>query len=282
MVLILLNIAPPLIVGIKRQYFAFLTPQTKIAEISLQTIIDNSESIMLCLRSFFKDPDIKAILMHIESPGGTPGSCQSLFNEIQYLKKRYPKPIITLTENLCVSGVYYIACATDYIIAAPSCLVGGIGARFSTFFDIKKLLEDHHIEPQTVSAGTYKTAMSPFVSLTPEQRAMLQDLANNTYEQFAHDVALSRKLSIAQKDIWGDGKLFTGQQALKIGLVDALGSYSTMLDKIQAVAPIEGEILWVRPESESTLSGWLDTFKRSLHSLFESSAAKIMLRLSLL
>lgn len=277
-VLVLLNIAPPLIVGIKDQYFAFLTPQTKVAELRINSIINSSESYTCHLRSFFKDPEIKAILLKIESPGGTPGSCQNIFQEIQYLKKKHPKPIIALTENMCASGAYYIASACDSIISAPSCIVGSIGARFTTFFDTKKFLQSHNIEPYTITSGKYKGAMNPFETLSAEQQTMLQNVSNNTYEQFAHDVAIARKLSFAQKEIWADGKIFTGQQALKLGLIDQLGSYSIALEKIHAVAPIEGEIQWIKPHDDKWL-GWLDMIKKSVHGGIESSMYRVYTKL---
>ncbi len=269
-VLILLNMAPPLIIGIKDQYFAFLSPSTKVAHISIDSLIDSSEPYTKYLKDYFKDPEIKALLLKIESPGGTPGSCQSIFNEIQYLKKKYPKPIIVFTENMCASGAYYVACACDSIIASPACIIGSIGARFTTFFDAKKFLQQHNIEPYTISSGKYKGAMNPFETLTPDQKTMLQMVSNNTYEQFAHDVAIARKLSFAQKEVWADGKIFTGQQAQKIGLIDQLGSYSIALEKIHAVAPIEGEIQWIKPRDDKWL-GWADMFKKIIHGGIESA-----------
>lgn len=268
--LILLNIAPSLIVGIKDQYFAFLSPQTKIGVITIDSMIDSSEPYTKHLRHYFKDHEIKALLLKIESPGGTPGSCQAIFQEIQHLKKKYPKPIIVLTENMCASGAYYIACACDSIIASPACIIGSIGARFTTFFDTKKLLQQYNIEPHTIASGKYKGAMNPFETVTPEQKAMLQEVANNTYEQFAHDVAIARKLSFAQKEIWADGKIFTGQQALKLKLIDQLGSYSVAVNKIHTVAPIEGEIQWIKSHNDKWV-GWADMFKKIIHGGIESA-----------
>lgn len=269
-VLILLNIAPSLIVGIKDQYFAFLSPRTKVAQISIDSLTDSSEPYTKYLREYFKDPEIKALLLKIESQGGTPGSCQSIFNEIQYLKKKYPKPIIVLTENMCASGAYYIACACDSIIASPACIIGSIGARFTTFFDTKKFLQQHNIEPYSITSGKYKGVMNPFEAPTQEQQTMLQEVSNNTYEQFAHDVAIARKLSFAQKEVWADGKIFTGQQAHKLGLVDQLGSYSNVLEKIHAVAPIEGEIQWIKPHDDKWV-GWTDVFKKIVQGGIESA-----------
>lgn len=273
-VLILLNIAPSLIVGIKDQYFSFLSPQTKVAMISINNIIDSSEPYTKDLRTYFQDHEVKALLLKIESPGGTPGSCQAIFHEIQYLKKKYPKPIIVLTENMCASGAYYIACACDSIIASPACIIGSIGARFTTFFDTKKLLQQYNIEPCSITSGKYKGAMNPFETPTTDQKEMLQVVSNNTYEQFAHDVAIARKLSFAQKEIWADGKIFTGQQAQKIGLIDQLGSHSIALEKIYTVAPIEGEIQWVTTNNDKWL-GWADMIKKMTHGGIESALTKL-------
>ena len=118
--------------------------------------------------------------------------------------------------------------------------------------------------------------MNPFEPLTQEQQTMLQNVSNDTYQQFAHDVAIARKLSFAQKELWADGKIFTGQQAHKFGLIDQLGSYSTMLEKIHAVAPIEGEIQWIKSNEDAWL-GWTDMFKKIIHGGIESALTHLTL-----
>ncbi len=256
--LVFLNVVPPLLTGIKRTYGEFLTPSTKVAQLTIDAPLTDSAWYRSQLHAFFKDPEIKAILLKIESSGGSSGTAQALFQEIQELKKVYPKPIITLTENICTSGAYYIACATDCIIASPSALVGTIGARLSTIFDVKNFLEQWKINTHVITAGTYKGAGDPCATLTPEQAAMLQDIAQNIYEQFAYDVAITRKLSLKKKDEWANGKLYSGQQALNLGLIDATGSYTTAINHLKARALIENEISWVEPEHPFSMSSFIE------------------------
>lgn len=211
-------------------------------------MITDSEPYATQLKTFFEDREVKAIVVKIESPGGFAGSCQALFTEIQELKKQHPKPIIALVENMCASGGYYVACSTDHIIATKASLIGSIGAVFQTFFNAKNLAAQWHIQTYNISAGKFKGAMNNFETPTPEQIAMLQQIADNEYLQFATDVAKTRKLSLNDKDIWAEGKVFTGQQALELHLIDEAGSYFQVTQYIKKVAPIEGSIEWVDPQ----------------------------------
>ena len=133
LLLILLNIAPNLLKGIKTQYKSMLKPKAKIARITINDAITDIRFYQQSLEQFFKDKEIKAILLEIDSPGGAAGSSQSLYNEIMHLKTTYNKPIAALTYNLCTSGAYNIAIATDYIVAAPSALIGSVGSYINQF-----------------------------------------------------------------------------------------------------------------------------------------------------
>ncbi len=254
-ILVFLNVAPYLVNGIRTSYTELFVPYTKLGLLTIDEPLTDSTWHLKQLQSFFEDPEIKAILLKIESPGGTAGSSQALFNEIRELKKLYPKPIIALTENICTSGAYYVACATDYIIASPSALVGNIGAQLTTIFDLHSCLQQWKIETHVISAGTYKSAGDPFTTLTPEQKALLESVTQDIYEQFAADVAHTRKLALKKKDEWADGKVFTGRQAAQLQLVDALGSFSTAVQKIKSSIAVTHEILWVTPEQPFSLSG---------------------------
>lgn len=252
-VLIILQIAPPILQSVKENYLSFLTAHTKVGRVTFDGIITSSTCYAKTLKKFFKDPEIKAILLRIDSPGGTSGSCQALFNEIQELKKRFPKPIITLSENICTSGGYYIACATDSIITSRSCIVGGVGTTLTTLFNFKELAQHWHIKADVISAGVFKNTTNQFTDMTEEQKAMLQSIANNSYQQFAADIAKTRKLSVKEKEKWADGKLFTGQQALALHMIDKTGSYSEALQTIKSMAPIEGSVHWIDQEEKINL-----------------------------
>src|SRR5579863_7966094 len=129
---IILYIAPFCIENIKQQYIHLLEPQTPVGVISINEPLHNAYVPTKDLHAFFKDPNIKGIVIKINCAETSSGTSQSLFHDIRCLKKQYPKPIIALVENICLSGTYLIASACDYIIAPESALIGNIGQSFST------------------------------------------------------------------------------------------------------------------------------------------------------
>lgn len=253
-ILILLQIAPPIIKSFVKNYTSLLEPQTKIAYIPIKGVLYDSTHYVHYLRKFFKDNEIKAILLRVECPGSAAATGEIIAHEIELLKKEFPKPIITLCENICTSGAYYIASSTDYIIAAPSTFVGSIGATIPYQFRFDKLLKQYHIDYKQISSGDYKNSTDPFIETTPEQLAMLQELADDSYQNFIEHVAKQRhKLSKEKSQEWANGKIFTGNQAYKLGLIDQIGSHSDAVAKIKEMAIVVGEIEWVKPDQKSSL-----------------------------
>ena len=253
-VLIFLLIAPAMLDGIKKQYTRYVTPQTQVGVITIKGILCDSNHYNKYLHTYFKDSNIKAILLKIECPGGAAGTSQALFTEIQALKKEYPKPVVALVENVCASGGYYVACAADYIIAPGSALVGSIGVCLPYYFQLHGLLEHLKVDYVSIKAGAYKSVGDPFTNITTEQKALLQSVLDDTYEQFTVDVAQQRKLSPDTAHIWADGKIFSGNQARKLGLIDQIGSAYMAIQILKEKALIEGDIEWIKPPEES--SAW--------------------------
>lgn len=252
-ILIILQIAPSLIESIAKQYSKYIAPKTEVGVVTIKGILYDSTSYDRQLTTFFKDPDIKAILLKIECPGSAAGTGQALFNEISLLKKAYPKPVITLVENVCASGGYYIASSSDHIIAAGTATVGSIGTYLPSF-QLKDFIEQFKVHYTAIKAGTYKTLTDPLTERTPQETALLQGLSDDIYEQFVGDIANSRKLPLNTKQDWADGKIFTARQALKLGLIDEIGSAQNAIAAIKEKALIEGEIEWVHPATPSTLA----------------------------
>jgi protease IV len=252
----LLPLLPMVSNGVKRFIHRYIDPRASVGVVSFKGILYDSSSYVQCLQKYFKDDEIKAILLKIECPGSATGTGQALFNEITTLKRHYPKPVIVLTENLCASGGYYIACAADHIIASSLCLVGSIGVTIPYFFELKDFVEQFKIKPVILSAGAYKDSTNPFTHLTPVQKQMLQGTIDDAYEHFAADVAKSRNLSMDNLSQWADGKIFTGAQAKKLGLVDELGSYSDAVSAIKERAHIDTEINWITPPSKNSILSW--------------------------
>lgn len=213
--IIILYTAPFFIEGIKKQYISFLEPRAPIGILSIIKPLHSASRPTEQLHSFFKDPAIKGVIIKIDCADIAPGTSQTIFHDIRQLKKEYPKPIIALVENMCFSGSYLIATACDSIIAPESALVGNIGQSFSNW-SIKKISTDND------------TAFN--------------SLENESYQQLTKQIALSRKLSLTTTHNWAEGKLFTGTQAISLGLINEIGSLCTAIKNIKEKALIEGEI----------------------------------------
>lgn len=257
--LIFLQFVPLLIDGVRKQYQQIVEPRTKVGVIMINGVLSVSEPYTKQLTRYFKDPSIKAILLKVDSPGGAAGTGEAIYNEIVSLKNApefHKKPIVTLVENTCASGAYYIACASDYIIAPATSLIGSIGATFPNIFflHLHEFLAQHKIGYKPMYAGAYKNCIDPLTSATPENEALLQGLLNDSYETFAQAVAKSRKLSLNAKDTWANGKIFTGRQAKELGLIDENGSSYNAIKVIKEKALIEGDIEWVKQPAASPFS----------------------------
>lgn len=254
--LLFLQVAPLLIQGIKKQYTNLLEPRSKVGVLSMTGMLTDSQFYVKNLKKFFHDSDIKAILLKIDCPGGTAGTAQAIFMEIKALKADYLKPVIVLIENMCTSGAYYVACSADSIIAPPSAFIGSIGV-YIPQPQLKEFIEQFKLKYDVIKTGEYKTTGDPFLAQTAEQTALLHGLTNDTYNQFADDVAQSRpQLLRTNANNWANGKIFTGRQAKEIGLIDELGSQSTAEKILKLKAPIEGEIEWVKPQRPSAFAAF--------------------------
>jgi len=253
--LFFLQMAPAVIGNLTTVIKEALNPKPKVAIVSINNTIMNVNPYYKQIKSYLKDDSVKAILLYLESGGGAAGSCQGLYQDILALKAEHKKPIISFTHNICASGAYYIACASDYIIATPSAIVGSIGALIGNF-EVSKLLEKYDVKYKVREAGDYKLVLNPFVAGTPEKEKLLQSLTDECYRQFTTDVATSRKLDLNKNKIWANGKIFTGEQALKLKLIDATGSNYFVTKKIKELAKIDPkkELKFVHKESESKLA----------------------------
>lgn len=255
-ILIILQVAPFLIESIMKQYSRYIEQRTRVAVIPIKGVLYDSSKYSKNLHKFFKDDSIKAILIRMDCPGSAAGTGEALYNEILSLKKDFAKPIVVLVENVCASGGYNIACATDYIIAPSSAVIGSIGTLFPNLFQLKEFITQFKIEYTPIASGQYKTSTDPFTDMTPEQTAMLQGVSDDAYSQFIQEVAQARKLSINKTQEWANGKIFTGHQALKLGLIDEVGSAYNATAIIKSKAIIEGEIEWVHPPKKSAWAQW--------------------------
>jgi len=255
LVVVILQFLPPLFKNFKNYFITNLEAKTKVGVVPIKNMIMDSSDHIKHLKKFFKDPEIKAIVLNIDSPGGTPGAAQALFGEILALKKKHTKPVVAFSENVCASAAYYIACATDAIVMQPATVMGSIGS-YIAFPTIEGLMNQLQIKYNIIKAGSNKTAGVIFKDITPEQQAMLQSVTDDSYMQFLADVKATRpKLADKDPKQWAEGTVFTGRQGLELGLVDELGSQSVLEQVLKAKgAPIQGDVLWVHPPKPSAFA----------------------------
>ncbi len=195
------------------------------------------------------DPAVKAIILRLNTPGGSVGASHTMYSMLQRFKKRSSKPIIALMMDVTASGGYYLACAADTIIAYPTTITGSIGVIVQTI-SLKPALNRLGIHTEALTTGPNKDAGSPLSTLTDEHRAVLRTLIDDFYQRFL-DVVRQARPGIAPDRFAQatDGRVVTGGDALEIGLVDHLGDIYTAFDLAKQHAGIEHAdlILYHRP-----------------------------------
>lgn len=257
-VLLILQFAPSIFQSLSKQWSDHVEPKNKVGLVVINTMISGSTVLNKQFTKLFKDPEIKAILIKIDSGGGAAGSSDAIFKEILNLKQQYQKPVVAYAENVCASGAYQIACASDYIVATGSALMGSIGSRFPTIFKLKELVQNYKIQPYTIASSDYKGSLDPFTDFTDEQKKMLQAMVDDSNNQFVQAVAQQRHLNIADKSNWAEGKVFTGNEALRLKLIDEVGNQTTALNFIKKqILHADREIELVRIPGPSRFQQWL-------------------------
>lgn len=272
LLLIVLQVAPPLIEGIKKQYKSYLEPKAKIGLVSFKGVLSDSSSHIKFLNTLFKDPSIKGILIKMECSGSASGTGQAIASEIKSLKALHAKPVGVIVENICTSGGYYIASTADFIVAPGMSLIGSIGVCMPYFFQVRELMETYKIKTMPLKAGAYKNATDPFVDVTEQDKKMLQGLLDDMYGQFVSDIADNRHLARTQSAQWADGKIFSGKQAQALGLIDTIGSEYDAIKLMKKRALIDGEIEFVSDYTQSsTLFSWLCSSQQTSHIGYTAS-----------
>lgn len=288
-VLLLLQFAPVIIKGIRSQYSDLFEEKTRVGVIPITGEIDHASPTVNEVKKFFEDKSLKAIVLKIDSPGGVSPAGQAIFQEILYYKKLHPeKFVISYVERMAASAAYYIACAGDHIIATPSSTIGSIGV-FIQHPSFKGLLEKIHVTYSITKTGEYKGIGNPFLSITPDEKALLQEMSNDTYKQFIRDVSAQRPQLSTDTKLWAEGKIFTGEQALALKLIDETGSPSTVEKVLRDKAQIIGKVEWIKPakkraffatlfgqddedESTSFLSSMINNICQTLESRYATQA----------
>lgn len=217
----------------------------KVGVVEISGLIYKSTTIIDDLKRFRDDSRIKAIVLRVNSPGGAVAPSQEIMREVE--RTRQEKKVVASFGSMAASGGYYAACAADLIMASPGTTTGSIGVVLK-LANLEELAKKLGMDFYSLKAGAMKDLGSPFRPMTPQEREVLQKLLNDIHEQFMRDVARNRKLPLEKVRTLADGRLFTGEEALKLGLVDALGNFNDAVERAGRLGGIKGKIEVVYPE----------------------------------
>jgi protease-4 len=224
----------------------FVLNSSQIGVIDISGVILSPETIDTQIRKFGDDPSVKAIILHINSPGGGAAASQEIYHEVLRVRQEKHKKIIASVESVGASGAYYIASACDKIYANEASLVGSIGVIIE-WTNYGELLRWAKLKNVTITSGELKDAGDPTRDVTPKEQAYFQSLVDNMFNQFVHDVATSRHTSEDKIKPLATGQVWTGQQALPLGLIDKVGGFRIALMDTARDVGISGEPSIVRP-----------------------------------
>jgi protease-4 len=222
------------------------TTSDSIAVIDISGVILDADKVDKEIRKFGNDSNVKAIILHIDSPGGGAAASQEIYHEVVTVRAESKKPIIASVESVGASGAYYIASGCDKIYANPASVVGSIGV-IMEWTNYGELLRWAKMKNITIHAGELKDAGDPTRDLTPKEEAYFQSLVDNMYGQFVHDVAVGRHTTDDKIKPLATGQVWTGEQAQPLGLIDAQGGFRIALMDTAKSVGIKGEPHIVRP-----------------------------------
>lgn len=200
------------------------------------------------LKQAAANPNIKAVVVHINSPGGSVVASDRIY----HLLLEFEKPVVIWMDEMAASGGYYIACGGDYIFAHPNTLTGSIGV-VSRFINVTELMDKVGVEAEVIASGPSKDIGSPFREMREEERALWRQIITETYDGFVEIVAQARHLPLEKVRELADGRIYTGRQALEAGLVDEVGLLDDAIAKAAELGGISGEPAVIELKSEPGL-----------------------------
>ena len=228
----------------------------KIAVVELKGVIASSDELVRQFKKYRENRSVKAILLRIDSPGGGVVASQEMYEEVKKTRDG-GKPVVVSMGSLAASGGYYVACGASKLIANRGTLTGSIGV-ISEFLQLHDALGKLGIDVKTIKAGSLKDAGSPMRKMNEQDQKYFQDLMDNVHRQFIGVVESERKLGHKDVIALADGRVFTGEQALGLGLVDTLGTFEDAVKIAGRMAGITGEPSLIRERKRS--SWWESMF----------------------
>jgi protease IV len=221
----------------------------KIAVVDLEGVIIDAEQTVKRLKRFADDDSIKAIILHVNTPGGGAAASEEITREVRRIRTEKKKRIVASIETVGASGGYYVASATDKIFADEASVVGSIGV-IVEWVNYGDLLRWAKLKDVVIKAGEFKDTGDPARDLTPAERAYLQGMTDDMHSQFIRAVAEGRKMKVEDVRSIANGKVWTGSQAVGLKLVDQIGDFQEAVKDTAKAVGIKGEPTLVKPEKQ--------------------------------
>jgi protease-4 len=221
----------------------------KIAVVDLEGVILSPKDLVEQLRKYGDDSSIKAIIIHVNSPGGGAAASEEIYREVLRIRDVKKKRIVASIETVGASGAYYVSSATNKIFADQASIVGSIGV-IAEWYNYEELIKWAKLKAIVLKAGEFKDTGSPAREMTPAERVYMQGLIDNMHAQFIDSVAKGRRVKVEEIKSLADGKVWTGDQALPLKLIDQIGDFRAAVEDTAKSVGIRGEPTIVRPEKE--------------------------------
>ncbi|HXX53293.1 MAG TPA: signal peptide peptidase SppA [Thermodesulfovibrionales bacterium] len=216
-----------------------------------------------------KDPDISGVILRINSPGGTVAASDAIYHEVVSFREKKKIPVYAYITELAASGGYYVASASDLIVASPTAITGSIGV-IAMKFNIEGLLAKIGVSDETYKSGPKKDFWSPFRPSTPEERKMLQGIITELYLRFVEVVYANRQKLLTEQEVrtLADGRILTAGEALNAKLIDRIAYLDETIDGMKKVLNVEHMkvVTYIRPR----------TFRSNIYSDTEPQAPQVM------
>jgi len=222
----------------------------RIGVVDLDGVILSPQPVVGQLKKFGDDSSIKAIILHVNSPGGGVAASEEIYREVKRLRDEKKKRVVVSIETVGASGAYYVASASNKIYADHGSIVGSIGV-IAQWVNYGDLLKWAKLKDVVLKTGEFKDTGNPTRDLTPAEQAYMQSLIDNMFQQFVHAVADGRSLKFENVKAIADGKVWTGEQALNMKLIDEVGDFEAAVADTAKSVGIKGEPTLVHPGKDA-------------------------------
>lgn len=247
----------------------------KVAVVRIEGPIIDSKDHVEEIKDYAEDPSIKGIVLRVDSPGGAVAPSQEIFSEVRNAAS--VKKVVASMGSVAASGGYYIAAPSTRIIANPGTLTGSIGV-IMEIPNIEGLMEKVGVKTVVIKSGKHKDIASVFREMDEEEIRLLQDVMDDVHDQFINDVSESRDMPVEQVKALADGRVYTGRQALEVGLVDELGTLEDAIRVAAELAGIKGKPRVVEKEEDLSVIQMLrGELSANLPDVFPHLSIKYML-----